>query len=76
MRITRHCLQRMSERGVSVDDVKAALNRPVGDPGPGDRSNVVITGRAMNSKLLCVVCSEEPSEVVVVSVYWSNARER
>ena len=66
----------MSERGISEDDVRAALKRPMGQPDPGNGGNIVITGLAMNRKLLCVVCCEEPDELVIISVYWSSVRER
>ncbi len=76
MKFSRHSLKRMSERGITEDDVRAALNRPVGNPEPANRGNIMITGLAMNRKLLCVVCYEEPDETLIISVYWSNVRER
>lgn len=76
MKFSRHCLERMSERGITKDDVRAAINRPIGDPDAANRGNIVITGLAMNRRLLCVVCCEELDDLRIISVYWSNVRER
>lgn len=60
----------MAKRGVTEDDVKLALSRPIGDPLPGDLGNIRIRGRAKNDRVLSVVCPANTTEVVVVTVYW------
>jgi hypothetical protein len=60
----------MAKRLVTEDDVKLALNRPIGDPLPGDNGNIRIRGRSTGGRVLNVVCPANSAEVVVVTVYW------
>jgi hypothetical protein len=64
----------MAKRGITEHDVEMALNRPIGDPLPGDLGKIRIDGRASNDRVLSVVCPANSAEVVVVTVYWQLDR--
>ena len=70
MIVTRHAREQMAKRGITVDDVKLALNRPIGDPLPGDLGKIRINGKASNDRVLSVVYATNSAEVVIVTVYW------
>ncbi len=70
MILTRHAREQMVKRGITDDDVKLALKRPIGDPFPGNLGNIRIKGMATNRRILNVVCAANSADVVVVTVYW------
>jgi hypothetical protein len=74
VKFTRHAREQMVKRGITEDDVKLALNRPIGDPFPGDLGNIRIDGRATKDRILSVVYPANSAEVVVVTVYWQQDR--
>jgi len=61
-----HARERMRERGISEDEVRAALNRRSGEPRPGDNGRIVVFGYGSGSRILKIVLTAD--EQVIVSV--------
>jgi hypothetical protein len=65
---SKHALDRMRLRGISTDDVEAALRNCVGDPEPGSRPDtLVMTGYTLDRRLLNVVVDSVQTDHVVTT---------
>lgn len=65
--LTSHARVRLAERGITVEDIRSVLARPLGGPGPGIRGTVVISGVA-RGRLLVVILGNDGG--TVVTAFW------
>ena len=72
LRLVFHATVRLAERGVTEDDVRSALNHPIGNPSPGNRSGRLLYRGYAKGRVLVVVRSA--SDGVIITVYWEGQR--
>jgi hypothetical protein len=66
-----HARKKMAERGITEEDVEAALRRRIGDPEPGQPGTIWIRGYAAGSRILRV-CVPVANQEFVVTAAWPN----
>lgn len=64
----------MTERGITEQDVEAALRRPVGDPSPGEPGTIWIRGHAAGARIL-KVCVPTNDQDFVITAAWPGVEE-
>jgi hypothetical protein len=57
----------MAERGVTEDDLRAALARPLGQPRPASSGKTWVLGYAQSGRILKVLLSADKDWVVTVA---------
>jgi hypothetical protein len=71
IRYSDHARRRMTERGITDDDVAWALARRVGSPQPGEPGTLWIHGYASGRKIL-KVCVRATDEWFVITAAWAD----
>lgn len=66
-RITIHGEERLRQRGISREDVESALNRPTGDPRPGQPGSEWVYGFDTAGRILKVCVSTNDRDVVITA---------
>lgn len=69
MKISRHAERRLAERGIDVEDVLKAVQRPMGPLMPGNGGNIVYHGRVARRDLMVVVSADGQT---IVTAYWRD----
>lgn len=64
----------MAERGITERDVETALQRPIGQPEPGEPGTIWIRGYAAGSRIL-KVCVPTTDQDFVITTAWPGAEE-
>jgi len=67
--LSQHAEQRLRERGISVADVRSALDRPIGSPEPGEPGSVWIRGYAVGGRIL-KMCVDATDHHKVITAAW------
>jgi hypothetical protein len=70
---SRHALEKMEERGITREEVEAALARPAGLPTPGQPGSIWIWGHA-GSRIL-KVCVRVNDRQFVITAAWPGQEE-
>jgi hypothetical protein len=74
LRFSRHARQRLEERGVTEEQASLVVERPVGDPMPGDNGAVVYGGwvNGQNGREWLNVVIPPDDETFVKTVFWGG----
>jgi hypothetical protein len=67
---TRHALDRMRQRGVSEEDVRAAFANPIAHRGGTALGTFELEGQLSRGRLCVVYAQPERARRVVVTAYW------
>lgn len=70
---SRHALEKMAQRGITREEVEAALARPAGHPTPGQPGTIWIWGHA-GSRIL-KVCVRVHDRQFVITAVWPGEEE-
>lgn len=66
-----HAEKKMAQRGITREDVEAALRRRVGNPSPGEPGTIWIRGYAGGSRIL-KVCVPIADQDFVITAAWPD----
>jgi hypothetical protein len=73
MNYVRHAEERLAQRGITKQDVDAALLHPYGDPVPGSGlGNMVYTGLSLQGGRLLKVVQPALDDELVITAYWDE----
>jgi hypothetical protein len=71
-RLTRHVEERLRQRGITREDVIAALNREV-RTSPGTPGTIWVWGYSAAGRILKVCVRRDVEEDVVITAAWPDA---
>lgn len=66
-----HALEQMEARGITRHDVETALNRPIGNPLPGQPGSIWIRGHSAGGRIL-KVCVRMDDKSFVITAAWPD----
>ena len=72
---TKHCLERMQERSILIEDVKNCITKgEIIEEYPDDFPNpsALIYGKTVNENVIHVVCGMNSDTVFVITAYYPN----
>lgn len=70
--ISRHALARMTQRGITIDDLEHALAHPTGHPTPGQLGSIWVYGKVRGGRIL-KVCVSTADPNVIITAAWPGA---
>lgn len=75
---TKHCLNRLNQRGILISDVKTAINNGkiieyYYDDYP--YASCLILGYSMNNKIIHIVCGISKDTVHIITAYYPDAEK-
>jgi hypothetical protein len=71
LHFTNHALERLEERGISVDDVRFCLARRFGTPSAGQPGTMWIRGFTEGGRIL-KVCVRADDSMYVITAVWAR----
>lgn len=75
LHVTIHAEDRLVERGITREQVERALQRPSGDPYPGEPGSIWIKGYADGERIL-KVCVRVDDHAFVITAVWDDKTVR
>jgi hypothetical protein len=66
-RLSKHARDQMVARGITEDDVRAALNRRTGRPRVGSNGKIVVLGYAIGGRILKVVLTPDQEDIITLA---------
>jgi Domain of unknown function (DUF4258) len=66
-RLSRHARDQMTARQITEADVRAALNRRIGQPRVGSNGKIVILGYAARGRILKLVLTPDQEEIITLA---------
>ena len=67
--MTRHCRERLEQRGISADYLEYAMAHTVGNPQPGEIGSIWVYGRTPGGRILKVCVATNDHQRIITAVW-------